>query len=183
MLKVIGGFVVGILATLLVTGAMVGKLMFREVPSPFGVEETAARIQANIQAQKDKGWALSGLRDPVKPLQATGENALPVLLIEACSTRYSGPMLKDDKTRILSILMPCTITVYKKNDGKTYVGLMNAGLMGRLFGSKMGEIMNQVAVDQASFVTFDPSQPAPPLIKGAPGGGSGGAGKDAGGGC
>jgi uncharacterized protein (DUF302 family) len=183
MLKVIGGFVVGILATLLVTGAMVGKLMFREVPSPFGVEETAARIQANIQAQKDKGWSLSGLRDPVKPLQATGENALPVLLIEACSTRYSGPMLKDDKTRILSILMPCTITVYKKNDGKTYVGLMNAGLMGRLFGSKMGEIMNQVAVDQASFVTFDPSQPAPPLIKGAPGGGSGGAGKDAGGGC
>jgi uncharacterized protein (DUF302 family) len=182
MLKVIGGFIAGIVSVLVVAGTMMGSFMFREIESPFTVEETAARIQANIQAKKDKGWSLSGLRDPIKPLQAAGENALPVLLIEACSTRYSGPMLKDDKTRILSILMPCTITVYKKNDGKTYVGLMNAGLLGRMFGSKVGEIMAEVAADQASFIAFDPSKPAPPLIKGMPGAG-GGAGKEAGGGC
>ncbi len=183
MLKLIGGFIVGVVSVIVLVGTMMSGLMFQEVESPFGMEETAARIQANIQAKKDKGWSLSGLREPVKPLQAIGENALPVLLIEACSTRYSGPILKDDNIRILSILMPCSITVFKKNDGKTYIGLMNAKLMGYMFGSKTAEILSELAADQASFVVFDASKPAPPLIKSVPGAGSGGAGKEAGGGC
>ena len=37
--------------------------MFNETPSPFGLEETVARIQANVQATGN-GWALSGLRNP-----------------------------------------------------------------------------------------------------------------------
>lgn len=184
MFKIIGGFIAGILLTAVVAMLNMGGLMFREIESPFGVEETAARIQANIQSLKDKGWALSGLRDPAKAVAADGGNVAPVLLVEACSTKYSGPLLKDDKTRILSILMPCTITVYKKDNGKVYIGLMNAGLMGRMFGSKVAEIMGQVAEDQAKFVTFDPKQPAPPLVRGTPGGGgSGGGGPGKGGGC
>ena len=31
-------------------------------------------------------------------------------------------------------MMPCTISVYEKSDGKTYIGSMNAGLLGRVFG-------------------------------------------------
>jgi len=87
--------------------------------------------------------------------------------------------LKEDETRALSILMPCTITVYKKDNGKTYITLMNSGLMGQMFGSKVAAIMGEVAKDQAEFVKFDPSEPAPPLIKIQPGGGAGG--KDVGG--
>ncbi len=151
-----------------------GDFMFREVPSPFGVEETAARIQANIQSLEHKGWKLSGIRSPSKSVAATGRNVPPVMLIEACSTDYSGPLLALDETRILSILMPCTITVYKKDDGKTYIGLMNAGLMGKMFGPVVGEIMGHVAEDQEVFVTFDASKPAPKLITTRPGGGSGG---------
>jgi hypothetical protein len=102
-----------------------------------------------------------------------------VLLIEACSTDYSGPMLAEDTTRVLSILMPCTISVYKKDDGKTYIGLMNAGLMGKMFGPMVSGIMDQVAADQEVFVRFDPNKPAPKLITSRPGGG--GSGPDVGG--
>lgn len=181
MLKIIGGVVIGVLLTMLMAMMMAGNLMFNEVESPYGMEETAARIQANIQAMEHKGWKLSGLRDPSKAVAATGGNVPPVLLVEACSTNYSGPILKEDATRILSILMPCTITVYKKDDGKVYIGMMNAGLMGHMFGPKVGEIMGQVAQDQAEFLKFDPTKPAPPLIKTAPGGGGAGGGKDTGG--
>ncbi len=60
--------------------------------------------------------------------------------------------------------------------------MMNAGLFGKLFG--VGEIMSHVAADQARFVQFDPSKPAPAMIKGTPGGGaSGGSGSGAAGGC
>jgi len=182
MLKVVGGFFAGIIVAALLVYNFMGSLMFREVPSPFGEEETVARIQQNIQ-NTGNGWALSGLRNPGKAVEADGGNTLPVLLIEACSTKYSGPILKDDSVRFLSNLMPCKISVYKKNDGKTYIGMMNAGFMGRMFGSMVGETMSHVAADQAKFIKFDAGKPAPAMIKGMPGAASGGSGAGAAGGC
>ncbi|MDH5484141.1 MAG: DUF302 domain-containing protein [Gammaproteobacteria bacterium] len=179
MMKAVVGFIIGIVFVGVVGWNMADTMMLREVESPYGVEETAARIQRNIQGLSANGWTLSGLRNPSKAVAKSGTNVPPVLLVEACSTKYSGPILKDDATRILSILMPCTITVYKKDDGKTYIGLMNAGLMGKMFG--VGDIMAGVAKDQEIFVTFDPKKPAPPLIRVQPGGG--GAGGKAGDGC
>jgi uncharacterized protein (DUF302 family) len=182
MLKVVGGFFAGVIVVALMVYNFMGSLMFKEVVSPFGVEETVARIQQNIQ-NTGNGWALSGLRNPGKAVEADGGNTLPVLMIEACSTKYSGPILKDDSVRFLSNLMPCKIAVYKKNDGKTYIGMMNAGLVGKLFGPMVGETMSHVAVDQAKFLQFDASKPAPAMIKGTPGAASGGSGAGAAGGC
>jgi uncharacterized protein (DUF302 family) len=180
MLKFIGGIAAGIVTTALLAWNMAGGLMFQERVSPFGMEETVARIQHNIQ-DTGKGWALSGLRNPANAIKNDGGNVLPVMMVEACSTKYSGPILKEDSVRFLSILMPCKITVYKKNDGKVYIGNMNAGLMGHMFGPLVGDIMEQVAEDQKKFLVMDPSKPAPQLITpkaeggggGGPGGGSG----------
>ncbi|MEN6587461.1 MAG: DUF302 domain-containing protein [Sulfuricella sp.] len=181
MLKILSGFLLGLVFTGFMAYNLAPSLMFQERVSPFGVEETVARIQQNIQ-NTGNGWSLSGLRNPAKAVQQDGGNTLPVLMIEACSTKYSGPILKDDSVRFLSILMPCKISVYKKNDGKTYIGNMNAGLMGKMFGPMVGEVMGHVAADQATFLKFDPSKPAPAMIKGTPGGGAS-AGTGAAGGC
>jgi len=181
MMKIIGSFVAGIVLVGALAYAYAGSLMFWEITSPFGVEETAARIQQNIQ-KVGNGWSLTGLRNPAKAVEADGGNTLPVIMVEACSTKYSGPILKDDSVRFLSILMPCKISIYKKNDGKTYIGGMNAGLMGKMFGPMVGEVMSHVAEDQAKFVIFDPKQPAPALIKSTPGA-AGGAAAAGGGGC
>lgn len=181
MLKIFGSFFAGVVLVAALAYNYAGSLMFWEITSPFGVEETAARIQQNIQ-NVGNGWSLSGLRNAAKAVEADGGNTLPVLMIEACSTKYSAPILKDDSVRFLSILMPCKISVYKKNDGKTYIGGMNAGLMGKMFGPMVGEVMGHVAADQAKFVIFDASKPAPALIKGMPGA-AGGAAAGGGGGC
>lgn len=173
MIKIILSFISGIALVVVIGIAFAGNLMLKEYESPFGVEETAARVQANIQALSDRGWKLSALRNPAKAVAIGGRNVLPVLLVEACSTTYSAPLLREDETRILSILMPCTITVYKKDDGKTYIGTMNSGLMGKMFGSKVAAIMAEVAKDQAKFVVMNPNKPAPPLIRKGPGGGGG----------
>lgn len=183
MMKAVVGFIVGVVLLGVIAWNSMSSLMLREVPSPFSVEETAARIQRNIQSLSANGWALSGLRNPAKAVANAGGNVPPVLLIEACSTKYSGPMLADDRFRILSILMPCTITVYKKDDGKTYIGLMNSALMGRMFGPEVGEVMAKVAKDQEKFVEFDASRPAPPLIRTRPGGGGAAGGGKGGDGC
>jgi uncharacterized protein (DUF302 family) len=173
MIKILIGFIAGVLLVGLAAYKFAGDFMLTEYESPFGVEETAARIQANIQSLENRGWKLSALRNPARAAAVNGTNVLPVLLVEACSTDYSAPLLKDDETRILSILMPCTITIYKKDDGKTYIGIMNSGLMGKMFGPKVGSIMGEVAKDQQVFIKMDPSVKAPPLIRNRPGGGGG----------
>lgn len=180
MVKIVASFVAGIAFTGIVAWNMMAGLMFSERVSPFGMEETVARIQHNIQATGN-GWTLSGLRNPAKAVQADGGNTLPVMMIEACSTKYSKPILNEDSVRYLSILMPCKVSVYKKNDGKVYIGTMNAGLMGKMFGPLVGEIMGKVAEDQQKFLIMDPSKPAPPLIvpkSGGEGGGGGGGGSN-----
>ena len=183
MKKIIGSFVGGIVVTGLVGWMMMPSMMFTERLSPFGMEETVARIQQNIM-ETGNGWTLAGLRNPARAVQADGGNVLPVMMIEACSTKYSKPILNDDSVRFLSILMPCKVTVYKKNDGKVYIGTMNAGLMGQMFGSMVGGVMGEVAKDQLNFVKFDASKPAPKMILGVPGAkGEGGGGGGGGGGC
>jgi uncharacterized protein (DUF302 family) len=181
MSKMIGGFVAGLVLVGVLAYTFAANIMFWEIESPFGVEETTARIQQNIQ-KVGNGWSLSGLRNPGKAVEMDGGNTLPVLMVEACSTKYSGPILKNDNVRFLSILMPCKVSIYKKNDGKTYVAGMNSGLVGWMFGSQVGQIMSEVAKDQAKFIIFDASQPAPALIKGTPGA-AGGAAAASGGGC
>ena len=175
-MKYIIGAVVAFVLVGVIAMTQAQKLMFNITPSPFGVEETAARIQRNIQRLEGRGWTLSGLRNPAKAVAAGGTNVPPVLLVEACSTKYSAPLLKAENSRIFSILMPCTITVYKNDDGSTSIGTMNAGLMGKLFG--VSEVMDEVYADQKEFLKFDPSRPAPPLIKKRPGGGGGAGGTE-----
>jgi uncharacterized protein (DUF302 family) len=182
MLKIVGSFVAGIVFTGVLAWNTMGGLMFNERVSPFGVEETVARIQQNIQATGN-GWALSGLRNPTRAIQQDGGNALPVLMVEACSTEYSKPILNEDSVRFLSILMPCKISVYKKNDGRTYIGTMNAGLMGKMFGPLVGDVMSKVAEDQQKFLVMDPNKPTPQLIVPKAGGEGGGGGGGGGSGC
>lgn len=181
MMKLIIGFLVGVGLAVGVVWNSAGSMAFSEQVSPFSVEETTARIQQNIQAAGN-GWSISGLRNPAKPVEADGGNVLPVLLIEACSTKYSGPILQEDSVRFLSLLMPCKIAVYKKNDGKVYIGILNAGMIGKLFGSMVGDIMEKVVADQKKFLVMDPSKPAPALIIPKMGG-EGGSGSGAAAGC
>jgi len=180
MLKVVSGFVGGVVAVAILAWQFGGGLMVQEYPSPYSMEETAARIQHNIQ---DAGWSLSGLRSPSNTIRKLGATVPNTLLIEACNPDYSKPIIKERQTRILSILMPCTITVYEGDDGKTYIGLMNSGLMGQLFGRMVAGVMADVAADQEKFITFDPNKPAPELIrpKAATGGSSKGGVQELGG--
>ncbi len=55
----------------------------------------------------------------------------------------------------VSLMMPCTISIYEKSDGQTYVATMNAGLMGRLFGGTVARVMaGSVAPETAKFTSF-----------------------------
>ena len=71
------------------------------------------------------------------------------MLLNLCQADHGCNILQEDKNKILSVMMPCTITVYEKSDGNTYVGTVNAGLLGKMFGGTIARIMGeQVSADQ-----------------------------------
>jgi uncharacterized protein (DUF302 family) len=41
----------------------------------------------------------------------------------------------------MTAMMPCRIGVWEGKDGATYVSKLNTGLMGKMFGGVVGEVM------------------------------------------
>ena len=155
MNKVVGivvGFIGGIVLTGIIGWSIMPTLMLSEKPSPYSMEETVAKIKENALAQ---GWvvpSVSKLHKSVK--KHGGGDVLPVMLVNLCQANHAAKMLSDDSARKISVFMPCTISVYKKTDGKVYISSMNASLMGAMFGGIVAKVMSEVAVDQQSFISF-----------------------------
>jgi len=90
--------------------------------SPFNVSVTVEKL---IDAAKQKGWQNPATHNLQQSLAKSGKDVLPVEVVEICKPDYSGIMLEKNDERIVSVLMPCRISVYQKDDGKTYVALLD----------------------------------------------------------
>jgi uncharacterized protein (DUF302 family) len=101
------------------------KLIIEHV-SPFNVPVTVEKL---IEVAKQKGWQNPAIHNLQQSLAKSGKEVLPVEVVEICKPEYSGRMLEKNDERIVSVLMPCRISVYQKEDGKTYVSLLDMSLM------------------------------------------------------
>lgn len=93
-----------------------------ELASPFDVPATVEKI---IEAAGHKGWQNPATHNLQNSLAKSGKEVRPVQVVEICKPEFSGKMLELSDERIISILMPCRISVYEKDDGKTYLALLN----------------------------------------------------------
>jgi uncharacterized protein (DUF302 family) len=50
--------------------------------------------------------------------------------------------------------MPCSVAVYEKSDGYTYVAAMNLQLMSRLFDGEIADTLSAVAKEDRSILSF-----------------------------
>jgi uncharacterized protein (DUF302 family) len=112
-------------------------MMLEEHVSPFGVDETIAKIQA---AATEIGWVSPAIKNMNKSIQKHGGPDIggQVRIVELCNASHAGKILINDSARYSALLMPCAIAVYEKDDGKTYVASMKAKEMGRLMGGGCG---------------------------------------------
>ena len=146
------GFVLGIIVTGIVGWNMMPGMMLHENMSPFGTEETVSKIKENALK---RGWVVPGIKPLHKAVLKNGGGTLPpVMLVNLCQANHAFSILDEDENKKISVFMPCTISVYEKSDGKTYIGTMNAGLLGKIFGGTVATVMKDVAADQQSFIEF-----------------------------
>ncbi len=153
MKKLLIGILIGAAAMLTGVATLMPKLMAKEIQSPMDYEETISHIQNNVT---NAGWKVSALMRLDKTLAKEGKVVLPAASFKICHPDHAEAVLKDDDARFLAVMMPCSIAVYEKADGKTYVSTMNSALMGRMFGGTAAEVMaGPVAEETAEFVKFD----------------------------
>ena len=140
-----GSFLAGILTAAILVYIMMPGMMITVHESRYPLDETVTRLENAI---KEKSWTHSGTRNMQKSLQKLGvEFPRQVTLVELCHPDYANRVLENDTH--LATLMPCAFAVYEGKDGKVYVSGMNTGLMGKMFGGTVAEVMGEkVSADE-----------------------------------
>ncbi len=112
--------------------------MVIEAISRFDFDKTVEMIVAEAER---RDWKVPAVHDLQQSLAKSGKTVRPVKVIEICKPAYSGQMLELNDERIMSVMMPCRISVYIKEDGKTYTSLLNGAEMAAGQPAKIADVM------------------------------------------
>jgi uncharacterized protein (DUF302 family) len=120
------------------------KLIIGQI-SPYDFDKT---VELLSEKALQKEWKIPFIHDLQESLAKSGMMVKPVKVIEICKPKFSGQVLEKNHERIVSVMMPCRISVYLKDDGKTYISLIN----GSALASGMPENVKKVMVDASDEV-------------------------------
>lgn len=67
--------------------------------------------------------------------------------VTICNPRYSSKILADDKDRGVTAFMPLELGVYEDKKGQVFVSQLNIGLLGKMFGGTISEMMGLAGKD------------------------------------
>lgn len=114
-----------------------------EYKSKYGFEDTVKKLADNVMATK--GWTVKvgGCNLP------QAKDGCKMRLLKLCNLKYAEAMLADENDRKVSAIIPCSMAVYQKPDGKTYISRLNVSLVGRFLGGEPGIFFpNVIAPEQ-----------------------------------
>ncbi|MEW6120774.1 MAG: DUF302 domain-containing protein [Pseudomonadota bacterium] len=104
---------------------------------------TVSALKAQFVAD---GWTLLGEIDLGARVAKKGTQ-LPggLVILELASGGNTIPLLKNEATRYVAGLMPCSVSVYGMNDGRVVVSRMNAAAMAGMMEPQVGEVLKRSA--------------------------------------
>lgn len=129
-------------------------MMIKEYQSPYGFEETMEKVTANA---KEAGWKVPGswlINFQKNLLKVVKVDVGPNQVIGMCEPKAAADILVHDELKKISVMMPCKIAFYKKSDGKTYISIMNMGILGTLFGDTIKGITSKLAPQMEKMVNL-----------------------------
>lgn len=111
---------------------------FIENQSPFNYVETLTRLTEEFEKNS---WSVSHFYDLQETLKSHNKDVLPVSVFSICKPDFSSKVLEKNHKRIISPMMPCRVSVYEKEDGKTYVSRMKTDVFASGFKGVVGSVM------------------------------------------
>jgi uncharacterized protein (DUF302 family) len=129
-----------------------GELMVHETKSPYDFEKTVSVITEEARHQ---GWVVPKVHDFQQSLlKFDQDDPGRIKVVKVCKPEYAARLLRHDESKYVSVLMPCSLSVYEKSDGHTYVAAMNMELMSLLFQGDIGDTLSAVAKEDKNILSF-----------------------------
>lgn len=124
-------------------------LMLVKFRSKLTYDETISVLGENFKKKQD--WKVLVVNDYQKSTEAfvTIER---VGSVNICNPRYASKILADDKNRGVTAFMPLGLGVYEDKKGRVFVSKLNIGLLGKMFGGTISEVMGTAAKDLSEAV-------------------------------
>ena len=110
--------------------------------SKYSFDKTVELLVAEAERRE---WKVPAIHDLQQSLAKSGKTVKPVKVIEICKPAYSGQMLELNDERIMSVMMPCRLSVYLKDDGNTYIALINSAEMSAGQPGKIAQVMKSAS--------------------------------------
>ncbi len=105
------------------------KMMFKESESRFDFEQTVEKIKDSFS----KDWLIPGETNIQERYHEEGYSEMTkAIIIPICRPEGGYNIIQHDKYKLITPLMPLQISVYEKEDGKTYVSRMKVRMMSKL---------------------------------------------------
>jgi len=123
--------------------------MIIEQLSPYGFDKT---IELLTEAAAKKEWQMPAIHDLQNSLAKSGRAVKSVKVIEICKPQFSGQMLEKNDERIVSVMMPCRISVYLKDDDKTYIALLNGSALASGMPDNVKSVMTEASDEVSKIV-------------------------------
>jgi len=154
LLTILISLVLGAVLAAFIGVKMLPDLMIKEYSSPYGFDETIEKVIGNAKEmgwKVPKSWKINFQKNLKKVVKV---DIGPNKVIGMCDPKAAADILIHDELKRISVMMPCKIAIYEKSDGKTYISIMNMGLLGTVFGDVIKGITNELAPQMEKMVTL-----------------------------
>ncbi len=138
------GIAIGILVSTLYYRFSLSRSMMLENESKYTFVETENFF---FQKVAENDWSILGSHDLQEKMAARGFEVLEARVYDLCKPAYAVQILSQDKERIVSPLLPCRVAIYKKSNGKTYIGRMNSLKMAGFMPGVVPNVMSEAAAE------------------------------------
>ncbi|MEE9493743.1 MAG: DUF302 domain-containing protein [Gammaproteobacteria bacterium] len=155
LLTILISFILGAVVAVAIGIKLLPGLMVKEFPSPYAFEETIEKVTENAKEmgwKVPKSWVINFQKNLLKVVKV---DVGPNKVIGMCEPQAAADMLIHDELKQISVMMPCSIAFYEKSDGKTYISIMNMGLLGTVFGDIVKGITTELAPQMEKMVTLE----------------------------
>lgn len=149
ILFVVAGLLAGILLTSLLAYKSAPGMLLKEAESKYTFEESVEKFR---QTAYDMGWKIPTVHDMEETMRVNGYQVNNMKVFELCHPDHAYEILKLDRERIVSSMMPCRVSIYEKSDGKTYVSWMNTSMMGNMMGGVIADVMGIASADSEKMI-------------------------------
>jgi len=140
IIQIVLWILVGMVLMGLIVWFTMPLLMLIKHKSKLTYDETISVLTENLAKKPE--WQVKLVNDYQKSTEAFAVIER-IGSITICNPRHASKILADERNRGVTAFMPLGLGVYEDKKGQVFVSKLNIGLLGKMFGGTISEVMGR----------------------------------------